>query len=169
MGNHAQKSRIHRAPSLITMSRSAWSNGLDGPAGEWLGVLGGHEYMPATLDKCLAELGLLDLGNAMWLRHAWQWSRVTNSWSAPGPGWLQSVLYVDATADPHRARSCWLRTLSGPMASTGSTQMRGSVLSARRMLAPARERSAAPPNQPRATRRRCSSGALTLAAATGPH
>ena len=91
-------------------------DGLDGPAGEWLGVLGGHEYMPATLDKCLAELGLLDLGNAMWLRHAWQWSRVTNSWSAPGPGWLQSVLYVDATADPYWTQSF---ALSGKVSRIG--------------------------------------------------
>ena len=91
-------------------------DGLDGPAGQWLGVLGGHEYMPATLDKCLAELGLLDVGPAMWQTHAQQWSSITGGWSSPGPGWLQTVLYVDATTDPHWTRSF---ALSGKVSRVG--------------------------------------------------
>ncbi|MFZ5785735.1 MAG: hypothetical protein ACOY3Y_04760 [Acidobacteriota bacterium] len=76
-------------------------DGLDGPAGEWLGVLGGVAYMPATMDKALAELGLLAVGDAMWEQHARIWSKVSSRWSEPGPAWLQSVLYVDGTADPY--------------------------------------------------------------------
>jgi len=80
-------------------------DGLDGPAGAWLGVLGGVAYMPATLDKALAELGLLDVGDAMWEEHARTWTEVSGPWAEPGPGWLQSVLYVDGTADPYWTRA----------------------------------------------------------------
>ena len=80
-------------------------DGLDGPAGEWLGVLGGAAYMPATLDKALAELGLLDVADAMWDEHARTWNLVSRQWSEPGPGWLQSAVYIDGTADPYWTRA----------------------------------------------------------------
>lgn len=46
------------------------SDGLDGPAGAWLAALGGHAYIPATLDKALSQLGLLDVADAIWNAHA---------------------------------------------------------------------------------------------------
>jgi hypothetical protein len=61
--------------------------------------------MPATLDKTLAELGLLDVDEALWDAHAAQWSALTRRWSAPGPAWLQTVAYIDGTADPYWTRA----------------------------------------------------------------
>ncbi|MCP4243293.1 MAG: hypothetical protein GY772_22275, partial [bacterium] len=80
-------------------------DGLDGPAGAWLGVVGEVAYMPATLDKALAELGLLDVGDAMWNEHARTWNELSGRWAESGPGWLQSVLYIDGTADPYWTRA----------------------------------------------------------------
>jgi hypothetical protein len=80
-------------------------DGLDGPSGGWLGVLGGVAYMPATLDKALAELGLLDVGNELWDVHARTWATVSKPWSDPGPGWLQTAVYIDGTADPYWTRA----------------------------------------------------------------
>jgi len=78
--------------------------GLEGPAGAWLGVLGGHAYMPATLSKGLAELGLLDVNHALWDTHATTWAGVVQRWTADGAKWLQLVAYVDATQEPYWAR-----------------------------------------------------------------
>jgi hypothetical protein len=80
-------------------------DGLDGPSGGWLGVLGGVAYMPATLDKALAELGLLDVESELWDGHARTWAAVSRPWSEPGPGWLQTAVYIDGTADPYWTRA----------------------------------------------------------------
>ena len=80
-------------------------DGLEGPSGEWLGVLGGVAYMPATLDKALAELGVLDVGEAMWATHACTWNELSGRWCEEGDRWPQSVAYIDGTADPYWTRA----------------------------------------------------------------
>lgn len=78
-------------------------DGLDGPFGAWLAVLGGVAYMPATLDKFLAQLAFLDVEDALWAAFA-SWSRnLAIRWgSAEGsPAWLRIVIYIDASQDPH--------------------------------------------------------------------
>ena len=62
-------------------------------------------YMPATLDKTLAELALLDVESALWSTHAARWSELTRRWCDPEPGWLQSIAYIDGTADPYWTRA----------------------------------------------------------------
>ena len=91
-------------------------DGLDGPSGEWLGLLGGTAYMPATLDKALAELALLDVESGLWDAHAAQWHRISSAWSVGGPDWLRTILYIDGTADPY-----WTRAFarSGKVSKTG--------------------------------------------------
>ena len=78
-------------------------DGLDGPRGDWLGVLGGTAYRPATLDRTLAELALVDAGAALWPCHARQWARLTAPWreGEGAPRWLQWAIYVDATQEPY--------------------------------------------------------------------
>ena len=90
--------------------------GLEGPAGAWLQVMGITAYMPASLDKTLAELGLPDVSEAAWAAHARQWHEVSQKWSAPGPHWLRLAAYVDATRDPY-----WTRhyALSGKVSRVG--------------------------------------------------
>lgn len=78
--------------------------GLDGPTGGWLGAMGIHAYMPATLDKSLTELGLLGVEQALWEDHARRWVEVSRRWSEPGPTWMQWAIYVDATQDPYWTR-----------------------------------------------------------------
>lgn len=95
----ANKLLCMAATFLLTGRRGF--DGLDGPAGEWLGVFGGTAYMPATLDKALTELALLDVGEAMWGDHAGRWVKQSQQWSEGGPGWLQYVAYIDASVDPH--------------------------------------------------------------------
>ena len=90
------------ATPLLTEQRGF--SGLVGPAGAWLSLLGGHPYMPATLDKCLEELGLLGVEEAAWGDHARRWVEVSKRWSAPGPSWMQMAIYVDATQDPYWTR-----------------------------------------------------------------
>ena len=51
------------ATPLLTERRGF--DGLAGPSGEWLAISGGAAYMPARLDKTLAELGLLGVGDAL--------------------------------------------------------------------------------------------------------
>ena len=80
-------------------------DGLEGPAGEWLGVLGGVAYMPATLDKALAEFGVLDVSDALWATHAGSWHQLSSRWCEPGGSWPQSVAYIDGTADPYWTRA----------------------------------------------------------------
>jgi len=89
------------ATSLLTESRGF--DGLSGPRGEWLGVLGGHAYMASTLDKFLAQLGLLDVEDSLWAAHASTASRVVSRWATAAgcPPWLSLILYVDATQEPH--------------------------------------------------------------------
>ena len=91
------------ATPLLTERRGF--DGLAGPSGEWLAISGGVAYMPATLDKTLAELGLLDVGDALWDAHAAHWSQLTRRWRGAGPAWLQTVAYVDGTADPYWTRA----------------------------------------------------------------
>ncbi len=78
--------------------------GLEGPAGQWLEVLGSQAYMPRTLDKTLAELGLLGVDEALWQKHAKQWHEQSQKWSKGGPDWLRWAVYVDATHDPYWTR-----------------------------------------------------------------
>ena len=99
----ARKLLAMGATPLLTERRGF--DGLEGPAGEWLGVLGGTAYMPATLDKTLAELGLLDVGDDAWQTHAASWSKLTRRWREPDEQWLRSVVYVDGTADPYWTRA----------------------------------------------------------------
>jgi hypothetical protein len=84
---------------LITERRGF--DGLTGPAGEWLELLGGHAYMPATLDKTLTELALLNVGNALWSTHGGQWHEICRRWTEEGPPWLRFIAYVDVTQDPY--------------------------------------------------------------------
>ena len=90
------------ACALLTQRRGF--DGLDGPSGSWLGVLGGVAYMPATLDKALAQLGYLGVDGALWDAHAGLWALQSQRWSAPEPGWVQTAAYIDATADPYWTR-----------------------------------------------------------------
>jgi hypothetical protein len=78
--------------------------GLGGPAGQWLEVFGGTAYMPATLEKSLTELSLLDVGAALWATHASQWHEISRRWTEAGPAWLRWAAYVDATQDPYWTR-----------------------------------------------------------------
>lgn len=78
--------------------------GLDGPRGALLGLLDCVPYMPATLSKCLAQLGFLGVGEALWGAHARQWNQVTKLWSEPEKPWLQMATYVDTTTDPYWTR-----------------------------------------------------------------
>ena len=80
-------------------------DGLAGPTGAWLGALGSTAYMPATLDKTLAELGLLDVEEAMWRQHAQTWHELCQPWSGPETSWLRTAVYIDGTADPYWTRS----------------------------------------------------------------
>jgi len=97
--NLATKLFAMGATPLLTERRGF--DGLAGPSGAWLGVGGAVPYMPATCDKLLAELGLLHVDEALWDAHAAQWSKLTQRWSTPGPSWVQSIAYIDGTADPY--------------------------------------------------------------------
>lgn len=101
--NIASKLFAMGATPLLTERRGF--DGLDGPSGTWLGIGGDVPYMPATLDKTLAELGLLGVDETLWDVHAAQWSALTQRWSKPGPPWLQTVAYIDGTADPYWTRA----------------------------------------------------------------
>lgn len=86
---------------LITARRGF--DGLDGPFGAWFVVLGGVAYMPATLDKFLAQLAFLDVEDALWAAHA-AWSHeLAVRWGSAEecPAWLRLVIYIDASQDPH--------------------------------------------------------------------
>lgn len=89
------------ATALVTERRGF--DGLEGPSGAWLEALGGAAYQDTTLDKCLAELALVDAGDVLWTAHAQLWQRVTKPWSLEegAPPWLQFALYVDATQEPY--------------------------------------------------------------------
>ena len=79
-------------------------DGLESPAGAWQELMGGWPYMPATLDKALAEMALLDVGDALWTAHGEHWREVSAAWAGDGPSWLRWALYVDATQDPYWTR-----------------------------------------------------------------
>lgn len=87
---------------LLTEQRGF--DGLAGPRGAFLGVLGSVPYMPATLQKCLAQLALLDVGDALWSAHARNWNQVSKKWSDPKQPWLQMAVYVDASSDAYWTR-----------------------------------------------------------------
>jgi len=84
---------------LVTARRGF--DGLDGPMGQWLAALGGHAYMPATLDKALGQLGLLGVDGAMWQAHARVWAEQSRRWCADGEAWKQVAAHIDSTADPY--------------------------------------------------------------------
>lgn len=102
------------AAPLLTTQRGF--DGLSGPAGAWLAALGHLPYMPATLDKCLAELGMLGVADAMWQTHAGLWHAVSVRWCGDKAGWLRTAVYVDGTADPY-----WTQQFaaSGPVSRVG--------------------------------------------------
>ena len=81
-------------------------DGLEGPRGGWQELLGGTAYMPATLDRQLSELALLDVGGALWEAHGRHWQRVTRPWweEPSQPRWLRWACYIDATQDPYWTR-----------------------------------------------------------------
>lgn len=89
---------------LITERRGF--DGLEGPSGAWLAALGGHAYADTTLDKCLAELALIDADATLWSTHAQAWQQITAPWCEGDDQarWLQAALYVDATQDPYWTR-----------------------------------------------------------------
>lgn len=101
---------------LITGRRGF--DGLDGPLGEWLGVLGGVAYMPATLDKFLAQMAFLDVEDALWQAHAEFSREMAVRWAAAKgvPAWMALIMYIDATQD-----SYWTTKYakSGPVSRTG--------------------------------------------------
>jgi len=99
----ADKMLVMGASPLLMETRGF--DGLVGPSGAWLGALGTVAYMPATLDKTLAELGLLAVGDALWQSHAQTWSKVTQPWSGPETSWLRTAVYIDGTADPYWTRA----------------------------------------------------------------
>ena len=105
------------ATPLLTERRGF--DGLSGPAGGWFGVTGHTAYMPATLDKRLAELALLDVGAAMWATHVRTWVGHAERWRGDGEAWLQSVVYIDGTADPY-----W----TGEFAASGKVSRVGRVM-----------------------------------------
>jgi hypothetical protein len=92
------------ASMLLTEQRGF--DGLSNFNGAWLAALGVHPYMPATLDKFLAELALVDAGDALWTTHGRHWQETTAPWCTEGdqPRWLRNVVYVDATQDPYWTR-----------------------------------------------------------------
>ncbi len=90
--------------------------GLEGPAGQWLEVLGVPAYMPKTLDKELTELGLLGVDEALWQAHAQQWYEHATRWAKGGPAWLRFAVYVDASLDPYWTRNF---ALSGKVSRVG--------------------------------------------------
>lgn len=93
------------ATALLTERRGF--DGLEGPAGAWLSALGIPAYQPATLDKFLGEIALLDLDEQLWTVHARQWSELTLPWrdGPEAPPWARCAVYVDATQDPYWTRS----------------------------------------------------------------
>lgn len=78
--------------------------GLDGPRGGLLGLLNSVPYMPRTCSKCLAELAILNVGDAMWGAHARKWNQLSKLWSDDDKPWLQMATYVDTTTDPNWTR-----------------------------------------------------------------
>jgi hypothetical protein len=76
-------------------------DGLDGHRGALLGVLGGTAYRPATLDKTLAELALLNVGIELWHTHAEHWALRVQQWckGETPPRWI--VFYLDTSQEPY--------------------------------------------------------------------
>ena len=104
---HREETLAHKllcmgASAMLTERRGF--DGLDAPSGAWLGVFGGVAYMPATLDKALAQLGYLGVDGALWDTHGGLWACYSKLWSDPEPGWVQTAAYVDATSDPYWTR-----------------------------------------------------------------
>jgi hypothetical protein len=80
-------------------------DGLSGPQGAYLSLLGGTAYMPATLDKALAEMGMLNVAEAAWDAYAGWSYRIVKGFSQDGDRpWSQAIIYVDATQDPYWTR-----------------------------------------------------------------
>lgn len=84
---------------LVTERRGF--DGMEGLRANWTATMGYQAYQPATLDKTLAELALLNVGDALWAKHGELWSETATTWSEGGPAWRQMVRYVDVTTDPY--------------------------------------------------------------------
>lgn len=113
----AQKALAIGVMPLITERRGF--DGLDGPQGAWLELLShGVAYKPRTLDKFLAQLGLLDVEDGLWTVHASMSLGYVSRWAAAAgaPPWLAVVMYVDSTQDPYWTRKY---ALSGKTSRTG--------------------------------------------------
>jgi hypothetical protein len=104
---------LQHSPSIVAYKLLAMgatpllndARGFDGLAssqGEWLRILGGTAYMPATLDKTLAEMAELEVAADLWTAYA-SWSiELMHGWAQRGDGsWQQKVFFVDATQDPY--------------------------------------------------------------------
>lgn len=91
-------------------------DGVDNPRGRWLELAGGFPYRAATLDKTLAQLALLDTGEALWAKHGQIWVQKAHDWAQGGPSWLSLICYVDITSEPH-----WTEffSLAGKVSRTG--------------------------------------------------
>ncbi len=104
---------------LLTEQRGF--DGLNGPLGSTLELLCGVSYMPSTLDKCLAELAVVNAETEIWYTYGEKAAMFIRRWTAGETGrtWLQVVVYVDATHDPH-----WTDKFaeSGPVSRTGRVQ-----------------------------------------------
>lgn len=85
--------------SLITERRGF--DGMEGLRANWIAAAGQVAYRPATLDKTLAQFGLLNVGGALWSEHGKQWAKKVKHWTQGGPRWLQIVRYVDISTDPY--------------------------------------------------------------------
>jgi hypothetical protein len=103
---------LEHSPSIIAykllaigatpaLSDSRGFDGLTGAKGEWLAILGGTAYMPATLDKALAELAELEVVQALEKSYT-EWSTsLMLEWSRGEGSWQQKIIFVDATQDPY--------------------------------------------------------------------
>lgn len=87
------------ATPLLVDSRGF--DGLAGPQGDYLGILGGTAYMPATLDKALAEMAELEVAGPLLSAYT-TWSiGLMRGWSRGEGTWQQKIIFVDATQDPY--------------------------------------------------------------------
>ena len=95
--------------------------GLTGPLGGALKLLCGVAYRPNTLSKCLAELAVCGAETEFYHAYGELAVRYIRRWTASetGRSWIQVVVYIDATHDPH-----WTDKFaeSGPVSRTGRVQ-----------------------------------------------
>ena len=121
------------AAALVTERRGF--DGLDGPTGHWLGALGGNAYMPATLDKALAQLGPLKVDAALWAAHAGPTSKSSSA--------------TDATASASTAATATAVVKSRTWPSSPSSSGLAEASPTRRLHKPGRPRRAPSSQLPR--------------------